>query len=100
MTRPKKPRCVRFDPEVTYFKPRGVPLSQLDEVTLAVEELEALRLVDLKNLDQIEAAKKMKISQATFNRIVTAVRQKIAQALINGEAIKIEGGTYIRIKEK
>lgn len=100
MTRPKKPRWVRFDPEVTYFKPRGVPLSELDEVVLSVEEVEALRLADLKDLDQTDAAKKMKISQATFNRILTSARQKIAEALINGEAIKIEGGTYIHVDKK
>ncbi len=92
MPRPKKPRWVRFDPEVTYFKPRGVPLSELDEVILSVEELEALRLADFKNLDQTEAAKKMKISQSTLNRILALARQKVAGALVNGEAIKIEGG--------
>lgn len=100
MTRPKKPRWVRFDPEVTYFKPRGVPLSELEEVVLSVEELEALRLADLKNLDQTAAAKKMKISQATFNRILTLAHQKVAKALIKGEAVKIEGGAYVHVKEK
>lgn len=92
MSRPKKPRLVRFDPTVVYFKPRGVPLSQLDEVALAVEELEALRLTDLKNLDQTAAAKKMEISQSTFNRILALAHQKVAEALIKGKAIKIEGG--------
>ena len=89
---------MRFDPEVTYFKPRGVPLAQLDEVVLAVEELEALRLADLKNLDQTEAAAKMKISQSTFNRIIALAHRKIAEALVLGMAIKIEGGEYKKIK--
>lgn len=92
MPRPKKPRWVRFDPEVTYFKPRGVPLSELDEVVLSVEELEALRLADFKNLDQTEAAKKMRTSQSTLNRILALAHQKVAEALIEGKAIKIEGG--------
>ena len=89
MVRPLKPRRVFFDPNVTYFKPRAVPLSMLKEVDLSIDELEALRLCDFKNLEQIEAAKKMKISQSTLQRILTSARQKVAQALIKGKAIKI-----------
>jgi len=89
MVRPIKPRQVYFDPNVTYFKPRGIPLSVLEEVDLAVDELEAIRLCDLKNLGQIKAAKKMKISQSTLGRILISARKKIAQALIQGKAIKI-----------
>lgn len=89
MPRPIKPRRVFFDPNVTYFKPRAVPLSILEEVDLSIDELEALRLYDLKKLEQVEAAKKMNISQSTFQRILSSARQKIAQALIEGKAIKI-----------
>ena len=89
MSRPIKPRRVFFDPNVTYFKPRAVPLSMLEEVDLSLDELEALRLCDLKNFEQTEAAKKMKISQSTLQRILTSARQKVAQALIEGKAIKI-----------
>ena len=89
MVRPLKPRRVFFDPDVTYFKPRAVPLSLLEEVDLDVCELEALRLCDFKNLEQTEAAKKMKISQSTLQRILTSARQKVAEALIQGKAIKI-----------
>ncbi len=89
MVRPIKPRRVYFDPNVTYFKPRGIPLSVLEEVGLAVDELEAIRLCDLRNLDQTKAAKKMKISQSTLGRILISARKKIAQALIEGKAIKI-----------
>jgi predicted DNA-binding protein (UPF0251 family) len=78
-----------FDPDVTYFKPRAVPLSVLEEVDLGVDELEALRLCDLKGLDQIEAAKKMRISQSTLGRILTSAHKKVAEALIKGKAIKI-----------
>lgn len=89
MVRPIKPRRVLFDPKAVYFKPRAIPLSMLEEVELGVDELEALRLCDYKNLEQTEAAKKMKISQSTLQRILTSARQKIAEALIEGKAIKI-----------
>jgi len=95
MGRPKKRRTVRFAPGVTYFKPRGVPLSELEEVTLVVEELEAVRLADLEDMDQTSAAKKMRISQSTFHRVLAAAHRKIGDALINGKAIKVEGGDYI-----
>lgn len=87
--RPIKPRRVSFDPNVTYFKPRAIPLSMLEEIDLKVDELEALRLCDLENLEQKEAAKKMKISQSTLSRILRSARKKIAEALIEGKAIKI-----------
>jgi len=90
MVRPIKPRKVNFDPNVVYFKPRAVPLSVLEEVDLGMDELEALRLCDLRNVDQIEAAKKMKISQSTLQRILTLARQKITRALVEGKAIKIK----------
>jgi len=90
MVRPIKPRKVQFDPDVVYFKPRAVPLSMLEEVGLSLDEVEALRLCDLKGLEQKDAAKKMRISQSTLGRILCAARRKIAEALIEGKAIKIE----------
>ena len=89
MARAIKPRRVLFDPDVVYFKPRAVPLSMLEEVDLSIDELEALRLCDLNDLEQKEAAKKMKISQSTLQRILTSARKKVSEALINGKAIKI-----------
>ncbi len=89
MARPIKPRRVLFDPDVVYFKPRAVPLSILEEVDLSIDELEALRLCDLKDLEQKEAAKKMKVSQSTLQRILTSARKKVAEALTEGKAIKI-----------
>ena len=94
MSRPRKKRRVEFMPEIVYFKPRRVPLSQLDEVVLTVDELEAIRLVDKEGLDQLKAAKKMKISQPTLARILSLTRQKVAGGLVGGKAIKIEGGDY------
>jgi len=90
MVRPLKPRRVLFDPDVVYFKPRAVPLSMLEEVNLSIDELEALRLCDFKNFEQTEAARKMKVSQSTLQRILTSARKKVAEALIEGKAIKIK----------
>jgi predicted DNA-binding protein (UPF0251 family) len=89
MSRPTKPRKVFFDPDVTYFKPRAVPLSLLEEIDLGRDELEALRLCDFKEKEQIEAAKQMKISQSTLQRILASARKKVAEALVEGKAIKI-----------
>ncbi len=90
MPRPRLIRRVGFEPIARYFKPQGIPLRQLEVITLTAEELEALRLKDECNLDQVEAANKMKTSQSTFQRILTSARKKVAKALINGQAIRIE----------
>jgi len=90
MVRPVKKRKVIFDPNVTYFKPRAVPLAELEEVDLGSDELEALRLCDFENLSQVKAARKMGISQSTLQRILTSARKKVTEALIKGKAIKIE----------
>ncbi|MEA1929349.1 MAG: DUF134 domain-containing protein [Patescibacteria group bacterium] len=89
MVRPRKFRRINLDPKAVYFKPRAVPLFELEEVDLDSDELEAIRLCDYKNLDQTEAANEMSISQSTLNRILSQARHKIAQALIEGKAIKI-----------
>jgi uncharacterized protein len=89
MTRPLRPRRLRFNPEVLYFKPRGVPMSSLEEEELFHDELEALKLHDVDGLDQIKSAQKMKISQPTFGRILDSAYKKIATAIIKGKAIKI-----------
>jgi predicted DNA-binding protein (UPF0251 family) len=90
MVRPKRERCISHMLGVTYFKPRGVPLSELEEIILEADELEAIRLNDLEGLDQEEAAKKMNISQPTFHRIVVSARKKISEAIIKGKAIRIQ----------
>jgi predicted DNA-binding protein (UPF0251 family) len=94
MVRPRLCRRVGFNPDVTYFKPRGIPLVELEEVILPVDEFEAVRLKDLEGLEQEKCAKKMNISQPTFHRLVLSARKKIADAIINGKAIRIEGGNY------
>jgi predicted DNA-binding protein (UPF0251 family) len=92
MARPKCARFVNDFPLTTFFKPRGIPLMELEKVTLAFDEYEALRLADLDGLYQEDAAIRMKISRATFGRILVSAHRKVAEALINGKAIKIEGG--------
>lgn len=94
MPRPRRLRRVSFRPEVTYFKPAGVPLRELEETVLTVDEFEALRLVDLEGMGQEEAAKKMDISQPTLNRLLSSARKKAAEALVRGKAIRVEGGHY------
>jgi len=94
MPRPSKCRRVAFLPGATYFKPAGIPLKALEEVCLSVEEAEAIRLKDLEGLEQEEGAAKMNISRPTFQRILASARQKVADALLKGKAIRIEGGNF------
>lgn len=94
MPRPRRLRRVWFRPEVTYFKPAGVRMMELGEVILSMDEFEAIRLKDYEGLEQTEAAKKMNISQPTFQRLYESARKKIAEALVTGKAIRIEGGPY------
>jgi len=94
MVRPRRWRHVYNKVEFNYYKPRGVPLSQLQEVKLDTEELEALRYTEIEEMEQKDAAEKMNISQPTYHRILKSARKKVANALINGKAIKIQGGKY------
>jgi len=94
VSRPFKCRRVAFIPGVTYFKPAGIPLRDLDEVQLTVEELESIRLKDLEGLEQEQGAVKMNISRQTFQRVLASAMQKIANALLNGKAIRVEGGNF------
>ena len=90
MPRPRIPRCMRFKPNVYYFKPQEIPLRELEEVVLLPDELEALKLYEVDGLEQTVAADKMKISQPTFARLLGSANKKIARAIIQGKAIKIE----------
>lgn len=89
MPRPRLCRRIEFNPNVTYFKPQGVPMRELEIVTLTTEEMEAYRLRHVSNLEQQEAADKMRTSQSTYQRILCSAYKKIADALVNGKAIKI-----------
>ena len=94
MPRPRKRRRVWHEPIPAVFKPVGVPLRQLKTIPLLHEELEALRLVDLEGQYQEQAALQMNISRSTLQRIVTEARSKVVQALTEGAALHIEGGTF------
>ncbi|MBN1258196.1 DUF134 domain-containing protein [Candidatus Peregrinibacteria bacterium] len=88
--RHRKNRRIRFSPHVIYFKPCGIPLKTLAEVELRRDEMEAVRLKYHKNLEQKDCALKMDISQSTFHRILSSANRKIAEALTEGKALKIE----------
>ncbi len=92
MARPQYCRKIGCEPDANYFKPRGIPASMLEEVALTLDEFEAVRLADLEGLYQEEAAARMRISRQTFGRIIESARGKIADALVNGKALRIEGG--------
>ena len=94
MPRPVIPRRIGFQPGATYFKPAGVPLMGLEEVILSFEELEALRLKEISGLGQSKAAKEMNVSQPTFFRVLSSARKKLADAVVNGKAIRVQGGNY------
>ncbi len=94
MPRPPKKRDVEFVPEVRCFKPAGSPLRELRETVLGVDELEALRLKEMEGLNQEECAERMNLAQSTFQRILASARKKVTQALVEGTALRIEGGNY------
>ena len=96
MPRPFKCRRVCGTPGTDYFKPRGIPLSNLQEIGLTLDEFEAIRLADLEGLYQEDAAKRMAISRQTFGNIITVAHKKIADAIVNGKALKIEGNKDIK----
>jgi predicted DNA-binding protein (UPF0251 family) len=92
MARPECPRKIGHVPPADYYKPAGIPLCELEEVALAPDEMEALRLADAEGLYQTEAAAKMGVSRQTFGRIVERARRKVALALAGGKALRIERG--------
>lgn len=99
MSRPVKCRRIGFVPDVLYFKPAGIPMRDLEEVELTLDELEAIRLADLKGLYQEDAAGHMNISRQTFANILVSAHNKIAEYLILGKALRIEGGK-IEMKDR
>ena len=92
MPRPIKCRIITEMPNHLAFKPVGYPMEELEKVILTLDEYEALRLADFEELYQEDAAEKMNVSRQTFGNIVKSARKKIAEALVKGKAICIEGG--------
>jgi len=78
---------------VIFFKPAGIRVRDIEEIGLALDELEALRLADVEGLYQEAAAQSMGVSRPTFSRIIAEARRKVAVALIRGKALRLEGGT-------
>jgi uncharacterized protein len=92
MSRPCNWRNVGGRPQASVFKPAGIPRHELDEVVMTLDEFEALRLADLEGLYQEQAALEMRVSRPTFSRIAESARRKVADALVHGKALRIEGG--------
>ena len=97
--RPVLDKIVNTIPLFVYYKPYGVSLEKLDELILTLEEIETLNLKDRQDLDQKDAARKMGISRSTFQRILKSARKKVITAIIEGKALKFEGGNYIPDKD-
>ena len=93
MTRPKSCRHIENIPDVQWFKPAGIRMRALEEVCVTFDEIEALRLADLQGLYQEQVAEKMTVSRQTVGRILASAHKKIAEALVMGKAIRIEGGS-------
>jgi predicted DNA-binding protein (UPF0251 family) len=98
MPRPKYCRKIVELPNTNYYKPSGIPSSELLEIVITLDEFEAIRLADFEGLYQENAADKMNVSRQTFGRIIISAHKKIAEALVFGKAIKIEGGN-INLKD-
>ena len=94
MPRPRKCRMISCDPTNRFYKPQGVKMCDLAISVLSHDQLESLKLADSDKLDQIVAAKKMNISRSTFSRLVNEARSTVAEALVNGWALKIDGGDF------
>ena len=92
--RPKKYRIIKVDPKISQFSPRGKP-GRPDEVDLGLDEFEAIRLADFNGQKQVEAAKSMHISQQTFSRILKKAHKAIADGIVHGKIIRIQGGSYV-----
>ena len=100
MARPPKCRCISGVPNVTCFIPQGIPIQEGAEVRLALEGLEALRLADLEGMSQEESARHMGISRPTFGRILAEARKTVAQALIKGMVLQIQGGVCMVVRRQ
>ena len=97
MSRPQCCRWIAGKPIASVFHPAGIPVRELDEIVLTLDEFEAIRLADLEGLYQEQAAERMIVSRPTFGRILTVAHRKVAEALAHGKTLKIEGGT-IRVE--
>jgi uncharacterized protein len=93
MPRPKNHRIVHEPPLFTDFKPIGVPGQVLGRIMLSLDEFEAIRLSDQLGLSHAESADEMGISRSTFSRLIEKARKKMADFIIQGKQLSIEGGS-------
>lgn len=100
MARPLKPRCLGCAPAADYFKPLGIPLRELEEVALALDELEAVRGVDLEGLQHAEVAARMGVSRQTVGNLLARAHRKIADALLNGKALRVRTSSDASVLER
>ncbi len=98
--RPRKRRLMRSSPSARFYKPQGIPMRQLNTVTLKDEEWEAIKLADYKGMQQEDAAQQMGISRPTFSRVLSSARKTVAKALAEGAALEIGGGDFHLIEEE
>jgi len=100
MARPQNCRRIAFTPDVTIFKPAGIPGRTLPEVVLTLDELEAIRLADLEGLYQEDAASHMEVSRQTFGNIISSAHAKLADCIVNGKMLRIEGGSVMVLQQR
>jgi predicted DNA-binding protein (UPF0251 family)/predicted Fe-Mo cluster-binding NifX family protein len=96
MPRPPRQRIVAGRPAATVYKPSGVRARELRWTNLTLDEFEAIRLVDSEGLDQETVGERMGVSRPTVTRILASARSKIAQVLVRGQALLIEGGPVVQ----
>ena len=94
MPRPRIRRRIRRMPGVSFFKPAGVRMRELEEVVLSCDEYEVVRLIDFLEQEQGDACRKMNISQPTLSRLLKNARKKISEAIVKGKALRIKGGDF------
>ncbi|GMN89627.1 DUF134 domain-containing protein [Francisella sciaenopsi] len=94
MPRPRIKRCIANEPSSLFYKPQAIRMKDLQQITLSYDQLEALRLADVENMKQANAAERMNISSSTFSRLIAEARYIVASALTKGWALKIEGGNF------
>ncbi|MBK8010715.1 MAG: DUF134 domain-containing protein [Deltaproteobacteria bacterium] len=92
MSRPFSRRRIAGRPAASVYKPIGIPVRELEEVVVSLDEFEAIRLADLDGMYQDQAAEEMRVSRATFGRIIDSAHRKVADAIVHGKALRIEGG--------
>jgi predicted DNA-binding protein (UPF0251 family) len=91
--------CQKFFGGDTVYKPRAIPLERLCVIDLGLDELEAMRLCDVEDLQQVEAASLLGVSRGTLQRLLWSGRRKLVGAVVEGQAVRIVSGSHIEERE-